>query len=165
MSENRGEEVEMKRYLLVSACLAGRVCRYDGRCFETEFQQIFERIEATGRLIAVCPEVLGGLPTPRESSEILGHIVITRSGTDLTSRFKAGALQALQEIGNRPLAAAVLKSRSPSCGCRTIYDGTFTSEVIEGSGIFADMLRKTYPDLPVYDELEIERITSTLATF
>jgi uncharacterized protein YbbK (DUF523 family) len=155
----------MKQYLLVSACLAGRACRYDGSCFETELQQVFERIEAAGRLIIVCPEVLGGLPTPRESSEIRGHVVITQSGTDVTGRFRTGALQALQEIGNRPLAAAVLKSRSPSCGCRTVYDGSFTSKLIEGSGIFAQMLRNSYPHLRVHDELETERITSILATF
>lgn len=165
MPEDRGEEVEMKPYLLVSACLAGRTCRYDGGCFATGLQQKFSHIEASGRLIAVCPEVLGGLPTPRECSEIRENKVITQHGTDVTSRFEIGAQQALTVIGSRTLAAAVLKSRSPSCGYRTIYDGSFSSKLIEGSGIFADMLMKAFPGLIVCDELEIERINAILAAF
>jgi uncharacterized protein YbbK (DUF523 family) len=162
MPEKRGFKIKMRGYLLVSACLAGRSCRYDGTCVTTPVEEICRKYESSGHLIAVCPEQLGGLPTPRESSEIRGEDVYTAGGARVSAQFLLGAQRALSEVAQRPVTAAILKSRSPSCGYRTIYDGTFTGVLISGTGIFARMLAQSYPLLPIFDELEIDRIRTLL---
>ena len=98
-----------------------------------------------GLAVAVCPEVLGGLPVPREPCEIQSgkdsRIKVTsRSGKDYTEYFRKGAEEALRIAGENGVTAAILKSRSPSCGSRFIYDGTFSGSLVEGTGITADLL-------------------------
>jgi uncharacterized protein YbbK (DUF523 family) len=93
-------------------------------------------------LIPICPEQLGGLPTPRESSEIHGDEVITKSGKIVTEYFKTGAFEVFKIAKLYNITEAILKQRSPSCGCGQIYDGSFSGKVIEGYGITAQLLKE-----------------------
>jgi uncharacterized protein YbbK (DUF523 family) len=123
--------------LLCSACLLGVSCRYDGRSkLASEVNALLKRHE----LIPVCPEQLGGLPTPRPPCEIRDAIVISRDGQYKTEAFKRGAEEALRLYHLFGCQAAILKSRSPSCGKGLIYDGTFSGTLISGNGVFAQML-------------------------
>ena len=126
------------RYV-VSACLAGLPCRYDGR---TNLKPEVAELVASGLAVPVCPEELGGLPTPRTPSELREGRVVAADGRDVTAEFSAGAEAALYIAEEYGCCAAILKARSPSCGCGRIYDGTFTRTLIEGDGLFAALLRK-----------------------
>lgn len=126
------------RYV-VSACLAGTPCRYDGR---SNLRPEIAALVESGEAVPVCPEVLGGLPTPRTPSERQGERVVSAKGDDVTGAFSAGAEAALYIAEECGCSAAVLKARSPSCGCGRIYDGTFTHTLIDGDGLFAALLRK-----------------------
>ena len=124
---------------MVSACLAGIACRYDGRSnLRPEIAELVRRGEA----VPVCPEVLGGLPTPRTPSEQKDGRVVFATGEDVTQEFTAGAEAALYIAEEYGCCAAVLKARSPSCGCGRIYDGSFTHTLVDGDGLFAALLRK-----------------------
>ena len=124
---------------MVSACLAGLHCRYDGR---TNHKPEVAELVASGLAVPVCPEELGGLPTPRDPSERIGDRVVSCEGRDVTAEFFAGAEAALYIAEEYGCSAAILKARSPSCGCGRIYDGTFTRTLVEGSGLFAELLLK-----------------------
>ena len=124
---------------MVSACLAGLHCRYDGR---TNHKPEVAELVASGLAVPVCPEELGGLPTPRDPSERRGDSVVSCAGRDVTAEFAAGAEAALYIAEEYGCSAAILKARSPSCGCGRIYDGTFTRTLVEGSGLFAELLLK-----------------------
>lgn len=123
--------------ILVSACLAGRSCRYDGR---SNAVAAVVRLVEEGRAIPVCPEVLGGLPVPRVPCEKRGERVIDRDGVDRTAAFRAGAGKALETALAAGVTRAILKAKSPSCGRGQIYDGTFTGRLVPGDGVFASML-------------------------
>ncbi len=125
--------------ILVSACLAGEPCRYDGSA--APHPAVLELVRQ-GRALAVCPEVLGGLPTPRESMELRAGRIVCRSGADVTTAFEAGARQALEVALAAGCAEAVLKARSPSCGCGQVYDGTFSGVLIPGDGVLAALLKQ-----------------------
>lgn len=123
--------------ILVSACLLGIHCRFDGR-METD-----ARVAALAErytLIPVCPEQLGGLPTPREPVEIHRGRAVTPSGADLTTAFDLGVGQVLRIARLTGARAAVLQPRSPSCGIGLIYDGTFSGTRVPGHGILAGRL-------------------------
>ena len=123
--------------ILVSGCLAGFNCRYDGgNNLVPEIRQLVE----DGLAVTACPEQLGGLPTPRIPSERVGNRVVNREGTDVTAEFKAGAEAALQIARENGCRTAILKSRSPSCGKGCIYNGQFTGELVPGNGGTADLL-------------------------
>ena len=123
--------------LLVSACLLGTPCRYDGKSkADARVLALAERYE----LIPVCPEQLGGLPTPRDASERQGSRVVMRSGRDVTDAYARGAQQALALAQRFGCTAALLKQRSPSCGHGEIYDGTFTGTRVAGDGVTAALL-------------------------
>ena len=126
--------------ILISACLAGIPCRMDGKAKLTpEIRQLVEE----GKAIPVCPEVLGGLPTPRIPSERLPDgRVVNAAGEDVTEAFRRGAQRALEICRNQGCACAVLKARSPSCGKDVIYDGSFTHTRVPGDGVFAALLRE-----------------------
>lgn len=127
----------MKEKLLISACLLGRNCKYNGGNNDTPLAHaLAERYE----LVPVCPECLGGLPVPHEPSERAGDKVLSRSGRDVTAAFRAGAARVLDIARENGVRRAVLKERSPSCGCGIIYDGTFTGTVASGSGVTAEAL-------------------------
>lgn len=137
--------------ILVSACLLGIYCRYDGRC-ETD-----EKVLALSEehvLVPVCPEQLGGLPTPRSAVELLDGRAVTREGNDLTEAFARGVSQVLRVAVISKARAAVLQPRSPSCGRGVIYDGTFTSVRVPGNGMLALALIDAGMLVLVPDELD-----------
>ena len=123
--------------ILVSKCLAGFNCRYDGgNNLVPEIRQLVE----DGLAVTACPEQLGGLPTPRIPSERMGSKVMSREGADVTAEFKAGAEAALRIALENGCRTAILKSRSPSCGKGCIYNGQFTGELVPGNGVTTDLL-------------------------
>ena len=145
----------MTKNILVSACLLGICCRYDGRGNPNEkIQQLLNREDVT--LIPVCPEQLGGLSTPRVPSERIADRVFNRLGEDVTDNFIRGAEAALQIARLNNCRTAILKERSPSCGCGRIYDGSFSGTLREGNGITAEILMKN--GIRVYGESQIPAI-------
>lgn len=123
--------------ILVSACLLGVPCRYNGKDSRNE-----KIVELYGRdAIPVCPEQLGGLPTPREPAELIDGRVVTESGKDVTRNFVSGAEAVLYMANLYDATTAVLKQKSPSCGCGKIYDGTFSGKLVDGYGITAKLLK------------------------
>lgn len=134
--------------LLISACLVGTKCRYDGGGF-TQYPELAERV-AKGEAIAVCPEELGGLPTPRPPAELVGGDgtdvlngearIVRQDGTDVTETFLEGARATARLAEQHGVTHAILKARSPSCGCQTVYDGTFTGRIVPGQGVTAALL-------------------------
>ena len=138
--------------LLVSACLLGCPCRYDGAAKPcTAVLALAERYE----LVPVCPEQLGGLPTPRPPAERRGDRVVTRSG-DVTEQYRRGAAEAVRLARLLRCDGAVLKEKSPSCGRSAIYDGTFTRTLTAGDGVTAEALLAA--GIPVYGESEAEKL-------
>lgn len=124
---------------LCSACLMGINCTHDATNNLNEAIFNLARKEA---LIPVCPEQLGGLPTPREPSEQKGGRVITESGKDVTENFVKGATEVLKIARLFGIKKAILKQRSPSCGCGQIYEGTFSGTIVPGDGITTALLKK-----------------------
>jgi uncharacterized protein YbbK (DUF523 family) len=125
--------------IIVSACLANVSCRYDGAAKPCT---AIIRLVAEGKAIPVCPEQLGGLPTPREPAEILGQRVLRKDGVDITEAFRRGAQEGLKLARLIGAKEAILKARSPSCGCGKIYDGSFSSRLIDGDGVFTMLCKK-----------------------
>jgi uncharacterized protein YbbK (DUF523 family) len=123
--------------IIVSACLVGINCRYDGG--NNANQKVIELV-SKGFAIPVCPEQLGGLTTPRIPAEIIGNKVINKNGEDVTGYFKKGARETLQITKLTNCRKAILKQSSPSCGYGKIYDGTHTGKIIAGKGITAKLL-------------------------
>jgi len=124
---------------LCSACLLGIKCRYDGK--RKLNKKVIELLKKE-ILIPVCPEQLGGLPTPREPAEQKEKRVITKFGKDVTRNFERGAKQVLGLAKLYGIKEAVLKQGSPSCGCGQIYDGTFSGRVIRGDGVTTAILKR-----------------------
>lgn len=140
----------MKEKLLISACLLGTPCRYDGKSKkDTRVVALQERFD----LIPICPEVLGGLETPRLPCEIQGDKVIRRDGKDKTGAYLLGAERALAIARENGCSAAVLKNKSPSCG-KIRYDGTFSKTLINLPGITAKLF--IAEGIPVFSEEEID---------
>lgn len=139
--------------ILVSRCLLGFPCRYDGA--SKPHPAILALLEKH-RLIPVCPECDGGLPTPRIPSERVGNQVINREGADVTREYRRGAEIALETARREGVALAILKARSPSCGHGEIYDGSFTRTLVKGDGITAELLLKH--GIPVYSEENLPKI-------
>ena len=139
--------------ILISACLLGEKCRYDALSKPNE--QV-KSLSSKYELIPVCPEVLGGLPTPRNPSEIQGDKVIMVDGTDVTRQYSAGAQMALAIAKENGCTCAILKSRSPSCGRGLVYDGTYTKTLVKGDGITARLLMEN--GISVIDETEINKL-------
>jgi uncharacterized protein YbbK (DUF523 family) len=141
---------EPGEFILVSACLAGRACRYDATAFP--HPEVL-RLAGLGRVVAVCPEVLGGLGVPREPVELRHGHALSRSGADVTGAFRLGAERALTLALDKGCRRAVLKSRSPSCGSGRVYDGTFSGRLVAGDGLLAALLKAA--GLEVLSEEEI----------
>jgi uncharacterized protein YbbK (DUF523 family) len=125
--------------IIVSACLAGIRCRYDGGSAPDER---ITKMVGEGKAIPVCPEQIGGLPTPRTSAERRGPKVITEDGADVTKQFAKGADEGLRIARLCDCKEAVLKAKSPSCGCGKIYDGTFSGKLVNGDGTFTEILKR-----------------------
>lgn len=139
MKTNETKPNKQPKKILVSACLYGLCTRYDGNnCILKN--KTFSEWKNRGMLIPVCPEEMGGLSTPRNPSEITGDKVMTSSGEDVTCFFRRGADKALETAKKNNVVFAVLKDGSPSCGCKNIYDGSFSGNKTAGTGIFARKL-------------------------
>ncbi len=135
--------------ILISACLCGVNCKYNGgNNVHPEFLELLKQ----GVLLPICPEQLGGLPTPRAACEILGGSgreviqgqasVVDSQGEDLGSYFIKGAGECLAIAQQARINEAILQRRSPSCGCGKIYDGSFSSQLIDGDGVTAALLKE-----------------------
>lgn len=123
--------------ILVSACLLGKNCKYNGG---NNFNQgVLEFIEGH-EVIGVCPEQLGGLSTPRLPAEIVDGVVTNKEGVSVDAEFRKGAQSALAAALENKVDLAILQSRSPSCGVKEIYDGSFSGKKIKGQGVFAKLL-------------------------
>lgn len=136
--------------ILVSACLLGHSVRYDGGA-HGPFAQL-QQWQQQGRLLVLCPEMAGGLPTPRAPAEIAGGqgaqvldgqiALFDALGVDVSLAFIAGARQAEQLVREHDIQIAVLKARSPSCGNQQAYDGSFRGQLVAGEGVTAAALRR-----------------------
>lgn len=125
--------------IIVSSCLLGENCRYDGN---NNFVEIISEYLHDFNLIGVCPEILGGLPIPRPPAEIQDGLVITSTNIDVTKNFYFGAQKTLEIAKLNDVKIAILKEKSPSCGSTKIYDGTFSKSLIKGEGVTTSLLRK-----------------------
>ena len=137
--------------LLVSACLLGVACRYDGASKGLP-DSVLRELMARHTLVPACPEQLGGLPTPRDPSERQGARVVMASGRDVTENYRRGAEAALALCMQHGCKAAILKEKSPSCGCGLVYDGTFSRRLVSGDGVTAELLKAN--GITVYGEGE-----------
>ena len=126
--------------LLISACLLGVECKYSGGSNALP-EETIEKLRTRYRLIPVCPETAGGLPTPRDPSERLGERVVSCRGADVTAQFKKGAEAALTLARRYGCTTALMKEHSPSCGSGLIYDGSFSGKLVEGDGCAAELLK------------------------
>lgn len=140
--------------ILVSACLLGTACRYDGKSKPVES---VVKLLKKYNLIPFCPEVYGGLTTPRLPSEIVGDKVLHNDGTDVTAQYKKGAEEALRIAKLYNCKYAILKEKSPSCGKGKIYSGKFDRTLVDGDGITARLLNEN--GVIVLGESEIEFLT------
>ena len=138
--------------ILISACLLGACCRYDGA---SKAHPLAAALAERHTLVPVCPEQLGGLPTPRPPAERRGGRVVTQSG-DVTEQYLRGAEETLKLCNLLGCEAAVLKERSPSCGRGQVYDGTFSGTLTAGDGVTAELLAAH--GIPVYGESQIEKL-------
>ena len=125
---------------MVSACLAGENCKYDGGNNKNE--KVLRLLEGS-EAILICPEQMGGLPTPRVPSEIRDGVVTAKDGRVVDSEFRAGAQKCLEIARREQPDLIVLQSRSPSCGVKQHYDGTFTGTLVEGPGVTAQLLMES----------------------
>lgn len=139
--------------ILVSACLLGTPCRYDGA---SKPNQGVISLQNRYLLIPVCPECQGGLSTPRIPSEIKDGRVIRKDGVDVTDAYNKGAQAVLQLAKQENIKIAVLKAKSPACGKGRVYDGTFTRTLTSGNGILAELLIKN--NIEVFDESELNKL-------
>ena len=143
----------VKRRYVVSSCLLGHNCKYSGGNNRNEKLINFLKDQ---EVLCVCPEVLGGLPIPRASSEIRGDKVINTNGEDVSKQFYAGALKALQKTLEFQPDLAILQPRSPSCGKGFVYDGTFTKRLVPGNGVFVKMLLEAGIEVKTCEEFSKE---------
>ncbi len=146
-----------KEAILVSACLLGVPCRYDGKSTENNaVWQLAKRF----RLIPVCPEVMGGLPVPREPMELRDGRVISQTGTDGTAAYRKGAKVTLRLAKRYACRAALLKERSPSCGAGKVHNGLFDGGMVPGNGIAAERLLAN--GIAVFHEGQINELVAFL---
>ena len=144
-------EFEKGEKIGVSACLLGCRTRYDGD--SKPYEKVIGLVQKGVILIPLCPEQLGGLPTPRISSERRGNRVLSKEGVEVTEKFTRGAREALQLLELLGINKIILKARSPSCGSGQTYDGSFTGTLIERDGVFAEMCKKN--GIKVFTEEEV----------
>ena len=139
--------------ILISACLVGDKVRYDGK---SQYSPLVKELLEKYELVPFCPEVEGGLPTPRTPSEIYKGKVITKDGRDVTFQFESGADLAVNICLYLEIKKAILKDQSPSCGSTEIHDGKFTGKLIKGKGITATKLEQR--GIKIYTEKDIEQL-------
>lgn len=143
--------------ILVSACLLGENCKYSGG---NNYCEKVAKLADKFEFVPVCPECFGGLKTPRIPSEIVGDKVLTKDGIDVTKEFEDGAEKTLYIANECNVCYAILKERSPSCGFRQIYDGTFSGTLTYGNGVTADLLYNN--GIRIFGENEIDKFLSEI---
>lgn len=148
-----------KENVLISACFLGIPCRYDGKDSALE---ILTKLKETFHLLPVCPEMLGGLSTPRPASEIIDGKVINQLGEDVSLFFQKGAELSLKIAKEKNIKFAILKAKSPSCGFGLIYDGNFSKTLISGNGITAELL--SINGFQIFTELDLDNLLQKCAT-
>ena len=142
-----------KEKILVSACFIHSGYKYDGGAnINEKIAKLTEKYD----FVLICPEVFGGLPSPRYPSEIVGKRVVNSIGEDVTNAFISGANKALELAKQHNIKKAILKAKSPSCGKGMVYDGTFSHQVVAGNGIAAQLLIEN--GIEVYTELELDNL-------
>ena len=145
----------MREKVLISACLAGINCKFNGENNLLD-SGVLDEISKKYHLLFICPEVFGGLSTPREPAEMKGGLVVTKTAKDVSENFKFGAEICLKIAKLNGCKKAILKARSPSCGSGQIYDGSFTKKLIFGDGVAAKLLKEN--EILVFSEDEIGRL-------
>ncbi len=145
--------------ILVSGCLYGWHCRYDDGDTPCEDER-FLKWKEEGRLISVCPEVFGGLKTPRPDAQRLKDKVITCTGVDVTKEYRIGGEEALRLAKEHDVICCIMKEDSPSCGSKFVFDGTHTDTKIEGQGTTVELLRNN--GYLCYDEDELDEVEKLL---
>ena len=144
------------RKILVSQCLyGGEPVRYDGKS-KAETDPRFLKWKEEGRFVPICPEVFGGLPTPRADAQRVGDKVIARTGKDVTFEYMKGAHEAVRLAEEHDVICAIMKEKSPSCGSNKIYDGTFEGGLIDGQGTAVELLRTA--GVIVYSEEQLDEV-------
>jgi uncharacterized protein YbbK (DUF523 family) len=143
--------VENNYEYIVSACLCGENCRYDGK---STLSEKVRKLVDEGKAIMVCPEVKGGLPIPRHPCEISNNKVVNTQNEDKTEEFISGAEKVLELAKKHNIKKAILKEKSPSCGSSFIYDGTFSKKLIKGQGITTSLLRENGIEVISDEEFE-----------
>lgn len=137
--------------LIVSACLAGVECRYNGSPFPIP---VIVNMVKKGFALPVCPEILGGFSIPRPPAEIRNGRIVLNTGEDVTEQFLRGAQAAFSIASTIGCQKAIVKSKSPTCGCGRIYDGTFSGTLIAGDGIFTKLLKEHGIEVLTEEDLE-----------
>ena len=141
--------------LLISACLLGVQCKYNGKTNVLP-DEVIEKLQSKYMLVQVCPEEMGGLDTPRLPAERIGDKVINSEGGDVTAEYNEGAKYALEIANQFSCNVALMKEKSPSCGKDKIYDGTFAGVLVPGDGVTVELLKKN--NIKVYGESEIDEL-------
>lgn len=144
-----------KQHLLISLCLLGEPCRYDGKSLPMS-GEVIERLKEKYILVPVCPEQEGGLPTPRIPAERKGEKVVRRDGVDVTAEYARGAETALSLCRTHNISIALMKAKSPSCGAELIYDGSFSGTLTAGDGVTAALLSEN--GIKIYTENDINSL-------
>ncbi len=147
----------------MSACLYGENVRYDGKNSSIQDNPIFQQIQQIAQIHSFCPEVEGGLDTPRIPSEIIQSNPLqlkNQNGEDTTRFFIAGAQKTLEYCIQNDIQIALMKSKSPSCSNEFIYDGTFTKKMLNGSGVTVSILKKN--NFIIFDENQLEQLLDFL---
>ena len=139
--------------IIVSACLLGLSTRYDGKSKPSISEEQLKKLAEKFHIIPVCPEIYGGLPTPRVPSERIGERVVMKDGADVTENYSKGAYETLSVCQLFGVKKALLKAKSPSCSKAEIYDGSFTGTLVNGLGVTAELLIKN--GIEVFDENDI----------
>lgn len=137
----------------VSACLVGINTKYDGK---NNYNKAVIEYLKDKEYVTICPEVLGGLPTPRIPSEQIGEKVINKEGIDVSKQFYDGALKSLNYLKSQNVTTLILKAKSPSCGYKKIYNGTFTKTLIDGNGVFTNLAIEN--GFTIFTEIDIENM-------
>lgn len=138
--------------LLISSCLVGNNTKYNGK---NNYLPLIEKLKDKYNLIVICPEVMGGLSIPRDPSEIKGDKVISNKGNDVTKEYNLGAKIALELAKKYNCKKALLMEKSPSCGVKKIYDGTFSKNLIDGMGITTKLLYESKIEVYSKDEIDL----------
>ena len=143
----------MREKILVSACFLEKGYKYDGG---DNFNENIIKLQEKYEFVLICPEVFGGLTTPRLPSEIVGNKVLNNVNDDVTEAFHKGALKALELAKLHGCKKAILKAKSPSCGKGVIYDGTFNHMKVNGNGVACQLLLDN--GISVFTEDELEKL-------